>query len=265
MCPWPGIPESTADLWFLLSDTHDRVSLRIQCDSLWVALNHCENATKTLEAILLTLRENVVNSRRFATFQLESTWNLLRITVKTRPRLTVTSQRDCVMASHLPNTSPCLRLYGSYLVPAPIWFLAPIWFQNWAFLVPLSAYLVPAPIWFPRLFGSFIVERAPSFEVAFLPFCSDSRPVLYLYPQPTALNFARDSCNLTNPNWFLAIFVARSLSWRFSLPFRGQHGPQYLLLERIRPSCLASKLTSLISTHCVLTARLRIGLPFHLP
>ena len=139
-------------------------------------------------------------------------------------------------------------MYGSYLVPAPIWFLAPIWFQNCAFLVPLSAYLVPlrlfgslpahrpsgsylvpAPIWFlPRGTRSF-------FQSGLSPFSSDSRPVLYLYPQPTALNCARNSCNLTNlhrepsrsstaPIRFLAIFAARSLSWRFSLPFRGQYG-----------------------------------------
>ena len=50
-------------------------------------MNHCENATKIREAILL--RENVVNSRRFATFRLKSTSNPLRITVKTRRKLTV--------------------------------------------------------------------------------------------------------------------------------------------------------------------------------
>ena len=119
------------------------------------------------------------------------------------------------------------RMYGSYLVPAPIWFPG-------AYLVPS---ILAATIWFPRLFGSVLVERAPSFEVAFLPFSSDSRPVLYLYLQATALNCARNSCNLTNlhrepnrsstaPSWFLAIFADRSLSWRFSLPFRGQYGRQ---------------------------------------
>ena len=46
-----------------------------------------ENTTKIREAILL--RENVVNSRRFATFRLKSTSNTLRITVKTRRKLTV--------------------------------------------------------------------------------------------------------------------------------------------------------------------------------
>ena len=50
-------------------------------------MNHCENATKIREAILL--RENVMNSRRFATFRLKSTSNPLRITVKTRRNLTV--------------------------------------------------------------------------------------------------------------------------------------------------------------------------------
>ena len=52
-----------------------------------LAVNHCENATKIREAILL--RENVVNSRRFPTFRLKSTSNPLRITVKTRRKLTV--------------------------------------------------------------------------------------------------------------------------------------------------------------------------------
>ena len=60
-------------------------------------MNHCENATKIREATLL--RENVVNSLRFATFPLKSTSNPLRITVKTRRKLSEYSQRDSVMGA----------------------------------------------------------------------------------------------------------------------------------------------------------------------
>ena len=56
-------------------------------------MNHCENATKIREAILL--HENVVNPRRFTTFRLKSTSNPLRITVKTKTHSEY-SQRDSV-------------------------------------------------------------------------------------------------------------------------------------------------------------------------
>ena len=74
-----------------------------------LAANHCENATKIREAILL--RENVVNSQWFATFRLKSTSNPLRITVKTRRKLTVNihsetlSRVNCLLFGYcIPNS-----------------------------------------------------------------------------------------------------------------------------------------------------------------
>ena len=62
-------------------------------------MNHCENATKIREAILL--RENVVNSRRFATFRLKSTSNQCENATKTHSEY---SQRDSVMGiTHTTN------------------------------------------------------------------------------------------------------------------------------------------------------------------
>ena len=59
-----------------------------------LAVNHCENATKIREAILL--RENVENSRRFATFRLKSTSNHCENTTKTQSEY---SQRDSVVGN----------------------------------------------------------------------------------------------------------------------------------------------------------------------
>ena len=99
----------------LVRQTSEGVYARLISHNPWqsLAVNHCENATKIREAILF--RENVVNSRRFAMFRLKSTSNPLRITVKTRRKLTVKIHSETLSREHLSRKfwfRRCLFLFS---------------------------------------------------------------------------------------------------------------------------------------------------------